>query len=59
MQKQNNIKIVKYPLAPAWRRIIAKALDIVIIGFLVVAIGFALFCTDPNFKWDAKLEIAG
>ncbi len=59
MQKLNNSKIVRYPLAPAWRRIIAKVLDIVIIGVLVMSAGFALFCTDPNFHWDTKLEIAG
>lgn len=59
MQNENKSKTVKYPLASAGRRIIAKALDIVIISIVVTGLGFAIFCTDPNFAWHQKLEIAG
>lgn len=59
MQNENNLIKTKYPLAPAGRRILAKAIDIVIISCLVIALGFIIFCTDPNFHWNEKLQIAG
>ena len=59
MQKQNNNKIVKYPLASCGRRIVAKVLDILIIGLIVMCLGFAIFCSDPNFHWNEKLQISG
>ena len=58
MQKQNN-ETTKYPLATAGKRILAKVIDIAIISCLVLAMGFAIFCTDPNFKWNEQLNIAG
>lgn len=59
MQNENNTKIVRYPLATAGKRIIAKVIDIAIISCLIIALGFAIFCTDPNFQWNSKLVIAG
>lgn len=56
---QSTNKIVKYPLASAGRRIIAKVVDIAIISCLVLSLGFAIFCTDPNFKWHEQLNISG
>lgn len=57
MQNQQNKKTVKYPLAKAGRRILAKVIDIAIIGVIVVALGFAIFCTDPNFEWNKELDL--
>lgn len=59
MQNENNKTKIKYPLATAGKRIIAKVLDIAIISCLVLALGFTIFCTDPNFQWGEKLTIAG
>lgn len=59
MQNENSKIKTKYPLATAGKRIIAKVLDIAIISCLVLAIGFSIFCTDPNFQWGEKLQIAG
>lgn len=58
MQNKNS-KVVKYPLSSAGRRILAKVIDIAIISCLVLALGFAIFCTDPNFKWNEQLNISG
>ena len=57
--QNTNSKVVKYPLASAGRRILAKVIDIAIISCLVLALGFTIFCTDPNFKWNEQLNIAG
>ena len=57
MQKQNN-ETTKYPLATAGKRILAKVIDIAIISCIVVALGFAIFCTDKNFEWKKDLELA-
>lgn len=54
---QNDHKTKKYPLAKAGKRIIAKVLDIAIISCLVLGLGFAIFCTDPNFKWNETLVL--
>lgn len=56
---QNESKVTKYPLATAGRRVLAKAIDIAIIACVVTSLGFAIFCTDPNFKWEGSLQIAG
>ncbi|MCQ3915693.1 MAG: hypothetical protein MJ195_03060 [Mycoplasmoidaceae bacterium] len=48
--QNTNSKVVKYPLASAGRRILAKVIDIAIISCIVLALGFTIFCTDPNFK---------
>ncbi|MBQ0045434.1 MAG: RDD family protein [Mycoplasma sp.] len=57
MQNKNN-STTKYPLATAGKRIIAKALDIVMISIIVMSLGFAIFCTDPNFAWNQPLSLA-
>lgn len=57
MQNKNN-HTVKYPLATAGKRIIAKVLDIAMISVIVLSLGFAIFCTDPNFSWDKPLVLA-
>lgn len=57
MQKQNN-ETIKYPLATAGRRILAKAIDIAIVSCIVLALGFTIFCTDSNFKWNEPLVLS-
>lgn len=56
MQKQNN-STTKYPLATAGKRFLARIIDILIISCLVLGIGFAVFCTDPNFSWKDELVL--
>lgn len=55
MQKQNNT--TKFPLATAGKRFLAKVIDIALISCLVLGLGFAIFCTDPNFSWDGPLVL--
>ena len=55
MQKQNN-ETTKYPLATAGKRVLARIIDIVIVSCIVIAIGFAIFCTDKNFDWHENLS---
>lgn len=55
MQKQNSN--TKFPLATAGKRFLAKVIDIALISCLVLGIGFAIFCTDPNFSWDGPLVL--
>jgi len=50
-------KYVRYPLAPAARRIFAKLIDILIVGIILFGFGLAIFATDPGFKWGSDSVI--
>lgn len=56
MQNKNNSK-TRYPLATAGKRIVAKAIDILLIAVIVMCLGFAIFCTDPHFVWNQPLVL--
>lgn len=49
--KNKPVDMVRYPLASATRRIFTKILDILILSILVVAVGLAIFSTEPGFDW--------
>lgn len=59
MTEANNqqTNLVRYPLATAWRRLGAKALDILIITLVIFGLGIAIIATNPGFKWNEWVEI--
>jgi len=54
---ENSKKYVRYPLAPAGRRIVAKLIDLIIVAIIVFGIGVAIFATDSGFKWSGEFVI--
>lgn len=48
---KSNKTFIRYPLASAIKRLLAKTVDILIIFAIVVGLGIAIFATDPKFKW--------